>query len=62
MRAAAILDQLSWYGIRRQLQELFREVYDGPLQTFASGQGPDEKEIEMAGLTALFGFFNLAGS
>jgi len=29
---------------------------------FASDQGHDEQEIEMAGLTALFGFFSLAGS
>jgi hypothetical protein len=62
MRTAALLDQLSWYGIRRLLQDLFLEVYNGPVQTFASGQGHDKQEIEMAGLTALFGFFNLAGT
>jgi len=62
MRTAALLDQPSWYGIRRQLQNLFLEVYNGPVQTFASGRGHDKQEIEMAGLTALFGLFNLAGS
>jgi hypothetical protein len=61
MRIGTDLNQQSWYDIRRYLQDLYREVHDRPLQPDDSNQKRDPQEVEMAGLTALFGFFSIAG-
>jgi hypothetical protein len=61
MRIGTDLNQQSWYDIRRYLQDLYREVHNESLQAVDSDRKRDPQEMEMAGLTALFGFFSIAG-
>lgn len=60
MRIGTLLNQESWYDIRRQLQDIYLEVHKVPLPLSVKGQ--NSQETEMAGLTALFGFFDIVGS
>ncbi|KAE9368987.1 hypothetical protein N431DRAFT_347844 [Stipitochalara longipes BDJ] len=60
MRIGTFLNQKSWYDIRRHLQDIYLEVHDGALQSNIKVE--NSQDMEMAGLTALFGFFNFTGS
>jgi hypothetical protein len=62
MRIGTLLDQHAWRGIRRQLQDIYRETQEEPSKAIVSNPKQDPQEMEMAGLTALFGFFSVAGS
>lgn len=62
MRIGTLLNQHSWYGIRQHLQDIYQGSREETVKVNDSQQERDAQETEMAGLTALFGFFSVAGS
>jgi hypothetical protein len=58
MSIGASLDGPSWLSVREILQSLYEGVYRKPLAP-NSRAGSDPQEVDISGLTALFGFFSL---
>ena len=62
MRVGTELNGQSWCSIRVHLLGLYQKVHERPLQTIVDSQAQNSQDMEMAGLTALFGFFNMMES
>jgi hypothetical protein len=62
MRIGTSLDQHSLDSIRRHLQDIYQDSLQESPKANVSDVKQDPHEVEMAGLTALFGFFSVAGS
>lgn len=58
MKVGALMSMPSWIETRERLREVCEEIYRQPLP-LATEISSDSRAVDVSGLTALFGFFNL---